>query len=84
MPVAKKKREYYCRVVGETVKIHLCKKSSGGLRGKREFFVQCDQGECQYVDSNTLPCPLNLSMFEEEIGERQERSRQDREMLDRF
>jgi hypothetical protein len=29
--------------------------------------VQCDQTECQYVDKNEIPCPLNVGMFAEEI-----------------
>ncbi len=75
----KKKQDYKCSVVNETVKIHLCKKPSAGLRSKTEFFVQCDQSECQYVDINKLPCPLNLSPFKEEIAEREEKARQNRE-----
>ena len=74
-----KKRVYHCSVVDESVQIHLCKKPSGGFRSKGEFFVQCDQSECQYVDENELPCPLELSMFEEEIREREEKAQQKRE-----
>ena len=68
----KRTREYHCSVVDELVKIHLCKKSKGGLRSRAKFFVQCDQSECQYVDENALPCPLTLSLFEEEIRQREE------------
>jgi hypothetical protein len=75
----KRQRAYRCSVVDETVQIHLRKKSSTGLRGKREFFVQCDQDECQYVDENELPCPLNLALFEEEIREREEQAQRQRE-----
>jgi hypothetical protein len=79
-PMARKRKQsYHCSVVDETVQIHLCKKPSAGLRSKSEFFVQCDQDECQYVDKNEPPCPLNLSMFEEEIQEREERARRLRE-----
>ena len=75
----KKLREYQCGIVNEVVKIHLRKKSSGGFNSKGEFFVQCDQSECQYVDENKPPCPLSLSMFKEEIHEREEKSRRNRE-----
>jgi hypothetical protein len=74
-----KKQDYQCSVVNEVVQIHLCRKSTAGFRSRSEFFVQCDQSECQYVDSNQLPCPLSLSMFEEEIREREEKAQQNRE-----
>jgi len=78
----KKQREYECSVVHEMVRIHLRKKSKAGLRSEGELFVQCDQAECQYVDANALPCPLDLSLFEEEILERDEKARERREMSD--
>jgi hypothetical protein len=81
---SKKKQEYRCGVVKESVQIHLCKKPSGGLRSKGEFFVQCDQDECQYVDNNKLPCPLELSLFKEEIREREEKAQQQREASDYY
>jgi hypothetical protein len=71
-----KKRDFHCDVVNEPVKICLRKKSRGGLTSSDHvLFVLCDQSECQYVDNNTLPCPLNLSLFEEEIREREETAR---------
>lgn len=73
-----KKQEYRCRVVDEVVLIHLCKKSQG-IKSRGEYFVQCDQGECQYVDENELPCPLDLSLFEEEIHDRDELAQKRRE-----
>jgi len=33
---------------------------------------QCNQDDCQYVEVNQPPCPLNLSLFEKEIKEREE------------
>ena len=75
----KKSREYQCGVVNEPVKISLRKKSTAGLRSTDEFFVQCDQQECQYVEENKPPCPLNLSLFEAEIQEREEQARRRRE-----
>ena len=80
----KKKREYHCSVVNELVQIHLCKKSPAGFRSRSEFFVQCDQSECQYVDKNELPCPLELSLLEEEIHEREEKAQQQRESSDYY
>lgn len=75
----RKKQEYYCELVNETVMIHLCKKTTAGWKSSGEFFVQCDQGECQHVDNNQLPCPLNLSLFDEEILKRKEKAQKDRE-----
>jgi hypothetical protein len=31
------------------------------------YFVQCNQVDCQYVEANAPPCPLNVGMFTEEI-----------------
>ena len=75
----KKSSEYICDLVNETVNIILRKKSTAGLRSKNEFFVQCDQDECQYVGENKPPCPLDLSLYKAEIEEREEMARLRRE-----
>ena len=79
---AKKQREYHCQVVDETVKIHLRKKTRAGWTAKGELFVQCDQHECQYVDDNAPPCPLTLSLFAQQVQEREEEARLRREYSD--
>ena len=81
---ANKQREYQCSVVNETVGIHLRKKMKAGWMARSEYFVQCDQLECQYVDENLPPCPLSLSLFEEEIRERDELVRQRRGAYDYY
>jgi len=58
-------REFWCEVVSETVRIRL--RRSGGFGRPQGYFVQCDQADCQYVDENKPPCPLNTGMFAEEI-----------------
>ena len=57
------KKNYYCNVISENVKIHLKNKVNIGLKYKTDYFVQCDQEDCQYVDKNTSPCPLGIEMF---------------------
>ena len=32
-----------------------------------DYFVQCNQADCQYVEANAPPCPLHVGMFAEEI-----------------
>ena len=32
-----------------------------------DYFVQCNQADCQYVEANAPPCPLHVGMFGEEI-----------------
>jgi hypothetical protein len=32
-----------------------------------DYFVQCNQADCQYVEANAPPCPLHVDMFAEEI-----------------
>lgn len=73
--MARKTKPYFCSLVNETVNIKLIKKRTAGLRSERDFFVQCDQDECQYVSENKAPCPLRLSLFSSEIEEREEKAR---------
>jgi hypothetical protein len=58
-------RAFWCTVVFEQVAIRL--RRVDGFGPQQGFFVQCYQAECQYVDKNELPCPLNVGMFAEEI-----------------
>jgi hypothetical protein len=58
-------REFWCSVVSESVVIRL--KRPGRFGGSSEYFVQCNQAECQYVEQNKPPCPLHLGMFTDEI-----------------
>ncbi len=58
-------REFVCQVVSETVLIRL--RRSGGFGQPQGYFVQCNQTDCQYVDENKPPCPLNSTMFADEI-----------------
>ena len=58
-------REFLCEVVSETVRIRLHRPYRFGQPS--EYFVQCNQTDCQYVDENKLPCPLHVGMFAEEI-----------------
>ena len=74
-----RKKDYFCTVISEDVKIALKNKHSIGLNSKNELFVQCNQPECQYVDLNQSPCPLRLELFTEEIEKREEK-RRDRRM----
>ena len=58
-------REFWCTVVSEKVLIRLSRAS--GFDPERGYVVQCNQTECQYVDKNEPPCPLNLGLFAEEL-----------------
>ena len=80
----KRQQEYECTVVSEVVKIRLRTKSKPGWSNERELVVQCDQSDCQYVDVNEPPCPLSLSLFEEEIREREDMARARRETSDDY
>jgi len=76
---AKKSRPFQCEVVHEVVQISLKNRRVGGFSGDLQPFVQCDQAECQYVDTNLPPCPLDLSLFEDELKELEARRRQRQE-----
>lgn len=58
-------KEFWCTVVSEMVTIQL--KRPGGFGRPQGYFVQCNQTDCQYVEENKPPCPLNAEMFAEEI-----------------
>ena len=58
-------REFWCSVVSEPVLIRL--KRPGGFGHTQGYFVQCNQSDCQYVEENKPPCPLNPSLFADEI-----------------
>jgi len=32
-----------------------------------DYFVQCNQADCQYVEANAPPSPLRVDMLAEEI-----------------
>jgi hypothetical protein len=51
--------------VSESVLIRLTRPSN--LRRPTGYFVQCNQTDCQYVETNAPPCPLHVGMFAEEI-----------------
>jgi hypothetical protein len=58
-------RDFWCPVVSEPVLIRLTRANQ--LRGPGDYFVQCNQADCQYVEINAAPCPLRVTMFAEEI-----------------
>lgn len=69
-------QEFWCKVVSETVLIRL--RRPGGFGRRQEYFVQCNQPDCQYVDENKPPCPLYVGMFAGEIrAAREARGRPD-------
>jgi hypothetical protein len=74
-----RKKDYFCTVISEDVKLVLKNKPHISRILKRELFVQCNQSECQYVDHNQSPCPLRLDLFAKEI-EKQEEKRRDTRM----
>jgi cold-inducible RNA-binding protein len=54
-------REFWCPVVSEPVLIRLTRLNR--LMRPGDYFVQCNQAHCQYVEVNAPPCPLHVSMF---------------------
>ncbi|MBN1907620.1 MAG: hypothetical protein JW927_21255 [Deltaproteobacteria bacterium] len=69
-------KDYYCSVVAEMVEINLKNKPSLVYKAPRELFVQCNQSDCQYVDTNEPPCPLKLDLFTIEIEKLEEKRRE--------
>ena len=60
-------RDFWCPTVSESVLIRLAR-PRGLTRVTPDYFVQCDQADCQYVDTNALPCPLRADMFRDDIA----------------
>jgi hypothetical protein len=60
---------FRCHVVSETVTIALRRRTSFG-EDNGTLFVQCNERDCQYVDTNAPPCPLTLELFSTEIAAR--------------
>jgi hypothetical protein len=60
--------------------IRLVRPATFGVSG---YFVQCDQADCQYVEANRPPCPLDVGMFREEIAAA-EAAREARRSVDRL
>ena len=58
-------REFWCPVVSEPVLLRLTRLTR--LMQPGDYFVQCNQADCQYVEANAPPCPLHVGMFAEEI-----------------
>lgn len=60
-------RDFWCPTVCEPVLIRLIR-PRGLTRTTPDYFVQCNQTDCQYVDPNALPCPLRVEMFRDVIA----------------
>ncbi len=71
----KKQKNIECGVVTEAVLGTLKQKMILYFGKKPEYYVQCDQEYCQYVDENKPPCPLGIDMFEAELKEMEEKRR---------
>jgi hypothetical protein len=60
-------RDFWCPTVSESVLIRLIR-PRGLTRTTPDYFVQCNQTDCQYVETNALPCPLRVDMFGDVIA----------------
>jgi hypothetical protein len=69
-------------VVNEKVQAQLRDKRTSFSQSQKQYFVQCNQHECQYVEENKPPCPLSPSMFAEDIAAREEELRRRKETAD--
>lgn len=76
---SKRVRLYFCDVIHEEVRIYLRDKRRLVTQNQPAFFVQCNQEDCQYVDENKLPCPLNIAMFADEMKAKEEERKKRKE-----
>ena len=61
------RKNFFCTVVSEDVKIALKNRFSFSRESNNEHYVRCNQLECQYLGLNQSPCPLDLDLFAEVI-----------------
>ena len=57
----KRVRPFECPIAGKSVDISL--RHGGGLGEPHAAYVRCEERDCQYVDLNEPPCPLQAAMF---------------------
>jgi hypothetical protein len=72
-------REIDCEVVKERIQAQLRDKRSSFSQVHKQYFVQCNQQDCQYAGENKPPCPLSPALFAEEIAARDEELRKRKE-----
>ena len=72
-------REIFCEVVQEKIQAQLRDKRTSFSQSQKQYFVQCNQHDCQYAEENKPPCPLNPAIFAEEIAARDEELRRRKE-----
>jgi hypothetical protein len=68
-------RELVCEVVQEKIQAQLRDKRTSFSQSQKQYFVQCNQHDCQYAEENKPPCPLSPTLFAEEIAAREEEMR---------
>jgi hypothetical protein len=61
--VNRRARLVFCTIASKEVGISL--RVGGGFREPDSMYVRCAERDCQYVDLNQPPCPLNPSMFDD-------------------
>ena len=52
-----------CPIDGKSVTVTL--RSGHNLLERGTPYVWCSERDCQYVDTNTAPCPLRVDMFDD-------------------
>ena len=65
-------RMLYCAIASKEVNVAL--RAGGGFREPASMYVRCEERDCQFVDENRPPCPLQPGMFDD--GSEQRLARQ--------
>ena len=60
---SRRTRPFHCAIASKEVTIAL--RAGGGFREPAIPYVRCDERDCQYVDENQPPCPLDPAMFDD-------------------
>jgi CheY-like chemotaxis protein len=61
-------RPFDCPISGTTVFVKW--RAGGNFLEPAHSYVRCSERDCQYVDLNTPPCPLNISMLDDGSSDR--------------
>ena len=64
----KRSKVLFCDIGGEEITATLKQKFTIQFGAAPQYFVECNQEDCQYLGENNPPCPLNLELFQAELS----------------
>ncbi|GMT42113.1 MAG: hypothetical protein IEMM0002_0524 [bacterium] len=66
-------KEIECVIASEKIRATLRHKFSITIGVEPNYYVECNQEDCQYAGENKPPCPLSLELFADEMSKIKEK-----------